>query len=268
MVAASHRREIPVEEIYPNQALLTASRNQSRIAAINGLLHDFSNAMMGICALSEFSLNSLDPDNPLKSNLKLISENATKAQNMMRSIAEINRSKPNVHNLADLSQLVPQQEKLLRVVLPGGASLHVDAPNSILPVRIDESSFKQVLLHFALNAGSEQSSLCYIKLSLRRVEAGRTKRDGVFPENFGLPVEAAELSFSDNGGGIAANLVPKIFEPFFTTRGKLRSMGLGLYFAKCFAEDHGGQLGVLNKEGQGATFLLLLPLEDLSEDTV
>ncbi len=265
MANPSKAEEFIPENSPPENALLEASMNQARMAAIGGLLHDMVNSMMGIHSLSESLVRSLEKDNPLKSNIELIYKSALKAQKLMLRISEVNRSKPGERTLVDLAKLVHSQKEILKVVLPPGAALQLDIMESELPVRIDVNSFKMVLLHFAMNATCNLAAQCRVKLSVRAVCGGDATRKGVFPQSYGLPHDAVEVSFSDAGGGISPAILPRVFDPFFTTREKWGGMGLGLFFAQNFAETHNGQLGILNEEGTGTTFLLLLPLEDLEE---
>ncbi len=66
----------------------------------------------------------------------------------------------------------------------------------------------------------------------------------------------------DHGPGIARGEAERIFEPF--QRGSLteaiRGAGLGLAIARGFAEANGGRIFVESHAGQGATFVLALPL--------
>lgn len=68
-----------------------------------------------------------------------------------------------------------------------------------------------------------------------------------------------ELRFSDTGPGVPEEFKERIFEPFFSL-GKRDGAGLGLSIARRIVEEHGGQLWVENSEGQGATFVVSLPL--------
>lgn len=68
-----------------------------------------------------------------------------------------------------------------------------------------------------------------------------------------------ELRFSDTGPGVPEEFKERIFEPFFSL-GKRDGAGLGLSIARRIVEEHGGQIWVENSEGQGATFVVSLPL--------
>ncbi|HZS30948.1 MAG TPA: ATP-binding protein [Gaiellaceae bacterium] len=66
----------------------------------------------------------------------------------------------------------------------------------------------------------------------------------------------------DHGPGIAPEEGERIFEPFQrgSRTGAQRGAGLGLAIARGFAEANGGRVWAESHEGQGATFVLALPL--------
>lgn len=66
------------------------------------------------------------------------------------------------------------------------------------------------------------------------------------------------IEIADSGAGIPDSEMGKIFTPFFTT--KENGSGLGLAFAHRIIKDHGGNITVSSGEGEGATFLVTLPL--------
>jgi two-component system sensor histidine kinase KdpD len=66
----------------------------------------------------------------------------------------------------------------------------------------------------------------------------------------------------DHGPGIPSDEAARIFEPFQRGSGTAtaRGAGLGLAIARGFAEANGGRVWVESHAGQGATFVLALPL--------
>ncbi len=72
--------------------------------------------------------------------------------------------------------------------------------------------------------------------------------------------EAAEITFADSGPGIPPGLEGRIFDPFFTTKEVGQGTGLGLSITYGIIKDLGGTISVVNPQGEGATFLIRLPL--------
>ena len=66
----------------------------------------------------------------------------------------------------------------------------------------------------------------------------------------------------DHGPGIPPEEAARIFEPFQRGSGtaSARGAGLGLAIARGFAEANGGRVWVESHAGQGATFVLALPV--------
>ncbi|OQX12921.1 MAG: hypothetical protein BWK76_16955 [Desulfobulbaceae bacterium A2] len=71
------------------------------------------------------------------------------------------------------------------------------------------------------------------------------------------------LRVSDSGRGIPAAQLGKIFDPSFSTKG--RGSGMGLAICHSIVRQHGGEIKVTSSEDQGATFEVILPLEQPAE---
>ena len=54
----------------------------------------------------------------------------------------------------------------------------------------------------------------------------------------------------------------KIFQPFFTTKPTGQGTGLGLSLSYDIIKAHGGEIKVETKEGEGAEFIIYLPLKE------
>jgi signal transduction histidine kinase len=63
----------------------------------------------------------------------------------------------------------------------------------------------------------------------------------------------------DTGTGIAPELCEQVFEPFFTTKTAGEGTGLGLAVSREVVTDHGGEIEVESKPGEGTTFRLAFP---------
>ena len=71
---------------------------------------------------------------------------------------------------------------------------------------------------------------------------------------------AVEVAFADSGPGIPPGLEQRIFDPFFTTKEVGKGTGLGLSITYGIVKEHGGTISVVSRPGEGATFLIHLPL--------
>ena len=80
----------------------------------------------------------------------------------------------------------------------------------------------------------------------------------------GIDISAGDaflrIDFTDSGVGIPAETLGRIFEPYHTTKAK--GTGLGLMIVQRIVQEHGGQIEVSSREGEGTRFRLLLPLAE------
>ena len=72
----------------------------------------------------------------------------------------------------------------------------------------------------------------------------------------------ALLCITDTGAGIEEENIHQIFDPFFTTKTKGHGTGMGLAMVHGIIKNHGGEILVNSKKGEGTEFRLILPLID------
>jgi PAS domain S-box-containing protein len=82
------------------------------------------------------------------------------------------------------------------------------------------------------------------------------------PEPEGEPITLARLTVKDNGIGLDEKYLDRIFEVFQRLHGKQAYEGTGVGLAICrkIVERHGGSITAQSREGDGATFVVYLPL--------
>ncbi|MBD2729817.1 PAS domain S-box protein [Nostoc sp. FACHB-892] len=73
------------------------------------------------------------------------------------------------------------------------------------------------------------------------------------------------VSIVDNGLGINEQIHSKLFDPFFTTKAVGKGTGLGLYISyQIIVEKHNGQLSCFSVPGEGAEFVIKIPISSVS----
>lgn len=114
-----------------------------------------------------------------------------------------------------------------------------------------------------IDADPEQLKEVLVNLMVNACEA--MVRGGLISiqeyEEHDTPIgKAVVLRLSDNGPGIPESFIGKVLEPFFTT--KEEGTGLGLSIVARIIEEHGGRIDIKSKEGEGAIFIITLPVKD------
>mgnify|MGYP002638917469 CR=1 FL=1 len=135
-----------------------------------------------------------------------------------------------------------------------GAEVEIDLADKI-PLEGDASTLQQIVMNLVVNAAdalAELPSDCERKI---RISA----RDGE---------KGVILEVSDNGPGIAPEILSSIFEPMVTSKDDTHGTGLGLYVVARIVEEAGGTIEVESTPGEGTTFRLTMGtrLNRLSSD--
>ena len=144
----------------------------------------------------------------------------------------------------ELDLLLTEVFTEVRVLAGSKVKVHLNEIDEVI-VRGDRDRLKQVLLNLVANAIQYTPTGGEVYLSLSKI-AGQSR-----------------LIVRDTGPGIPAEDLPHIFDRFYRaeksrTRSKASGFGLGLSIAKWIIEQHGGQIKVESKEGEGTTFVIWL----------
>jgi len=120
---------------------------------------------------------------------------------------------------------------------------------------VDAGQIGQVIRGIVLNAreAMPQGGMVYVRAENAVLRA---------QELLSLPPgEYVRVSITDQGTGIAKDVLPKIFDPYFSTkhRGDQKGMGLGLTICHAVVQNHGGAIAVKSEVGSGTTFDIYLP---------
>jgi signal transduction histidine kinase len=116
------------------------------------------------------------------------------------------------------------------------------------PIPVDGDGLHQVVLNIMNNA-------------IEAVESG----SGVVSlrTHYDAEENIADIVIGDNGPGIEQGNIEEIFEPFRSTKGQ-GGTGLGLAVARKIVREHHGRIVVDSRIGEGTTFRIRLPVQELS----
>lgn len=123
--------------------------------------------------------------------------------------------------------------------------LSVEFPDSLPTVAADLNSMSEVMGNLIDNA---------IKYS---------NEGGSIEVNATVNGDFVEVSVTDHGIGMPANVISNLFHKFYRShrsRETVAGTGIGLYISKAIVESNGGKISVRSIEGHGSTFTFSLPI--------
>jgi PAS domain S-box-containing protein len=190
----------------------------------------------------------------IESQMQRINNGVSRCDNIITQLLDFSRSKQLTCEAADLDQwlagLVEEEVKRLPELVNVECNLGLDG--ALVP--FDASRLQRAVVNLISNASEAMVGTGDKKLFESAEEPKITVTTSV--QN-----NIVKISIKDNGPGIPAELIEKIKEPLFTT--KSFGTGLGIPAIEQIAHQHGGQLEIISTAGQGAEFILHLPLDQV-----
>ncbi len=213
--------------------------------------HEVNNPLFGILTYAKLCRRAMEGSGlaeevrrPIAEQLEVIEHESRRCGEIMRNLLTFARQAPRRREPNDLNELVGRAVRLMKHQFEiQGVEIETGLAVEPASVDCDAGQIQQVVLALLVNAAEAMP------------QGGRLR---VATE---LEGDAVKLRVRDWGPGIRADVLPHIFEPFFTTKDEQQRTGLGLAVAKSIVDQHGGAIEVHSKEGQGAEFVISLPLE-------
>jgi signal transduction histidine kinase len=218
-----------------------------------GVAHEINNPMGIIAGYAELSLQAMKQKAPAEAiaeaekSMKVIAEEAFRCKQITQKLLSLARPGDDNRKVISLKDVAANVVTLVHGLgeYKNRRITFRSADADKFNILASEGEMKQVLLNLTLNAlqslnGSDGS----VALDLHR-ENG-----------------AIELSVTDNGRGMSADVLDRIFEPFFTAKRGVGppGTGLGLSISHMIIQNHGGRITAASAgPNKGSTFTLHLP---------
>jgi signal transduction histidine kinase len=210
-----------------------------------GVAHELNNPLTTVIGLSQLLLEE-DMNKNVKEDLEAICSEGQRAAGIVKNLLTFARKHAQ-------NRLPVQINDIVRDVLALRAYEHkvndihvVTRLDARLPeIIVDRFQIHQAFLNIVLNA-EQAMALSHNKGNLSVIT---TKYQGNI-----------RISFSDDGPGIPGENMHKLFSPFFTTKEVGKGTGLGLSICYGIITNHGGRISAESEPGNGATFIVELPI--------
>ena len=179
------------------------------------------------------------------------SEGITRIATIVRAMKEFAHPGSDEKACVDLNKAIESTVTVARNEWKYIADLTTDLASDLPLVPCLLGQFNQVILNMIVNATH----------AIADVVKG-TGAKGTISITTRLVDGWAEVRITDSGTGIPEEVRGKIFDPFFTTKEVGKGTGQGLAIAHSVIVDkHHGTIAIESAVGQGATFIVRLPLD-------
>ncbi|MBI4390411.1 MAG: HAMP domain-containing protein [candidate division NC10 bacterium] len=233
-------------------------RHAEKLAVIgqlaSELAHEVGTPLNVISGRARVLRRQLADGDPRTENLKIIGNQVERISRVIKRFLTMARPPRMQRERVAFAPIVREVAAFLAPELrKRQVRLVLSVPNDLPTVTADPDGLSQVLLNLLMNATAAVSPGGRIEVAA--VPAGDPTGDG--PGSGGA--DGIAVRVSDDGHGIAPELLPRIFEPFFSTK-REEGTGLGLSICRDIVRDHGGRITAESRPGEGTTVRLWLPI--------
>ena len=237
--------------------LIQASKMKNLGEMSASIAHELNQPLNAIKMGSEFleMMNTRQrriPAQDLTTVVVEISQQVDRAAQIINRLRDFGRKSDMSKKDVDINDAVLSVMAILgRQLKLQNIDVHAHLNNHLPRIQAHNNRLEQVIFNLMTNARdalSQKAEVDDADDETRWIKI-RTRYDGA----------GVELTITDNGSGIPAEVQERIFESFFTTKQMGEGMGLGLAISLGIVEDYGGVIDVQSKVGEGTCFRLTFP---------
>ena len=212
---------------------------------IEGIAHEINNPLASVIGFAQMLTYEDIPENT-REDVKTISDNAQRVADIVKNLTAFARQHKLERTYINVNDIIRATLKMRAYPLElSNITVTTQLDPALPPTMADATLLEQAFLNLIINAETEMK-LAHGKGNLLITTASVS--------------DIIQVSFTDDGPGIAeANLV-HVFDPFFSTRGVGQGTGLGLSVCYGIIAEHNGQISVRSQPGKGAVFTVELPV--------
>jgi signal transduction histidine kinase len=225
--------------------LLQAQKLESIGRLAGGIAHDFNNLLTAIGGYADLVYEHVTNEF-VREDVAEIRKGVERATALTRQLLAFARRNAHMPQVVALNEVTLQTQKLLQRLLGPTITLHTELASEPTFVLADPIEIEQVLVNMAVNARDAMPNGGRLLLTTSVV--GNDERGAL-----------VRLQVCDTGMGMSEEVLAHLFEPFFTTKPPGEGTGLGLATCYGIVQQHGGQIAVESRLGEGTTFTIELP---------
>jgi signal transduction histidine kinase len=233
-------------------------RQEQKMVALgrlaSGVAHDFNNLLTVIIGHAS-QLRSGDSSSESLARINAVVDAANTAVGVTRQLLTMSGNLVLECEELDVNDRIQRLMALMNAALGSNISTSTSFDSSTGRIRMNCSQFDQILMNLLMNARDAMPGGGTVTITTSNFDQTIAGEDGVVDRYVRMVVK-------DSGPGIPPATREHIFDPFFTTKSEGINCGLGLSIIYGIVKDAGGYINLLNSDGCGASFEVLLPRVD------
>jgi len=211
----------------------------------------------------------------MKGNLKRIRKISDEKQSNLMKLGEfVGKLEKNLHDankiifefqeyaainqleleLVDINLLLKQIVEEMRGAYGENLVFEERYASELPRINLHVTLFRTVIEELIANANQHLQGKSRIQIRTAMASEGEKRQT-----NLSVDGDFLVIGIADNGPGVPDENKERIFQMSFSTRPL--GTGIGLAIVKKYVEQHQGRIAEVGKEGEGATFLILLPIQ-------
>ncbi|MCG8563586.1 MAG: ATP-binding protein [Desulfobacterales bacterium] len=234
-----------LNDITELRALEAEIRQGQRLADLGvlaaGMAHEIRNPLSAIKTYVALLPQKIEKPGFLDKFQRTVPREINRLNSLIEELLELSRPPKYNFQAMDIGLVLRQNTELLE---PGFRDRNIhcnwEIPTDLPPIEADANQLEKVFINLLQNGAQAMGEGGELALTAQ-VEEGQIC-----------------VAVKDTGKGMDKDVVENIFTPFFTTKAK--GTGLGLAISHKVISEHGGQIVVTSKKGEGSCFSVRLPV--------
>ena len=251
--AAFEALRVSQEQLARSQAALQQAQQMEAIGQLTGgVAHDFNNVLQIIGGNLQLLKLIGGADARAVKRIDLALGGVERGARLAAHLLAFARRQPLRTVVVDPGQVLRDLEPMVRRLLDQRIVLAFDIADGLSSTALDPGQLHNVLLNLALNARDAMPDGGTLSVRASNGAAGSSTLSELGADEHLL------ITVTDDGRGMAPDVLRRAFEPFFTTKATGDGSGLGLSMVYGFIKQSGGDIVLESAPGHGTTVRIFL----------
>ncbi len=214
-----------------------------------GIAHEFNNALTAVVGNISLAQAEIDPNSSAGQTLARALHGCDRTSSLTKHLLTFAKGGDPIKRKLSLPKYL--QDLILAALKDTNCRVSLQINPDLWPVEGDPEQLGQAIKNIVRNSQDAMPQGGLIRVRAENTTTQESQISGLAAGRF------VKISISDQGQGIAQDIVGRIFDPYFTT--KSGAAGLGLSICYSTIKRHNGVIHIESPAGKGATFNIYLP---------